>query len=61
MPFNESTRDLIAYPAPIIKISLYVGDCTIMQIIARIRFGLPAPVVGAAGGSLHNYADRLPR
>lgn len=43
---NESTRDLIAsesrardiYPAPIIKISLYVGDCAIMQIIARICF-----------------------
>lgn len=37
------------YPAPIIKISLYVGDCTIMQIIARVRFRLSAPVVVAAG------------
>lgn len=57
LPFNESTSDLIAsesrarniYPAPIIKISLYVGDCAIMQIIARIRFRLSAPVVVAAG------------
>lgn len=57
VPFNESTRDLIAseccvrdtYPAPIIKISLYVGDCAIMQIIASIRFRLSAPVVAAAG------------
>ena len=52
MPFNESTRDLIAsksytrdtYPTPIIKISLYVGDCAIMQIIVRIRIRLSAPV-----------------
>lgn len=57
MPFNESTRDLIAsksytrdtYPAPIIKISLYVGDCAIMQIIVRIRIRLSAPVVVAVG------------
>jgi len=57
LPFNESTRDLIAsknytrdtYPAPIIKISLYVGDCAIMQIIVRIRIRLSAPVVVAVG------------
>lgn len=33
----------------IIKISLYVDDCAIMQIIAHIHFRLSAPVVVTAG------------
>jgi len=59
VPFNESTRDLITSESYkcgthtryvlIIKISLYVGDCAIMQIIAHIHFRLSTLVVVTAG------------
>lgn len=73
VPFNESMRDLIPRgerAAPIIKTSLYADDCAIMQIIARALtrfYGTFSPAaagrlgaIGAAGGSLHNYADSPP-
>lgn len=57
VPFNKSAHAILsrssgACSAPIIKISLYAGDCAIMQIIARIRFRLlvPTVVAPAAGG-----------
>jgi len=56
---------MLSRAAPMIKISLYVDDCAIMRIIVRTGLHFQPRSMwksdGAAGGPLHNYADRHPR